>query len=83
MSVVAAFMGSGVSKVSKAVHAATSIPSSVEKNSCRAIIQQALALEWEDSHHDLAKALAIDRDRLSEAQRAYERTCEAAVEGVR
>ena len=58
---------------------ATSSLSKNEKGSCREVIEQALQLGWEDSHHDLARALAIGRERLPEAKRAYERSCEAAV----
>ena len=63
-------------------HAAAGMLSRDTKQSCRDVIQQALLLGWEDGHHDLAKALAIGRERLPEAQRAYERSCEAAVEGA-
>lgn len=71
-------------KALPAIHtAARMLSTDDEKKGCRAVIQQALALGWEDSHHDLAKALAIGRERLPEAQRAYERSCEAAVEGAR
>ena len=62
--------------------ATTGIVSTNAKQSCREVIQQALVLGWEDSHNDLAKALALGRERLPKAQRAYERSCEAAVEGV-
>jgi hypothetical protein len=85
MAAVGAFLSSRASKVAKvqpSVHAAARMLSPDEKKSCRAVIQQTLVLGWEDSHHDLAKALAIGRERLPETQRAYERSCEAAVEGV-
>jgi len=58
---------------------ATSSLSRNEKGSCREVIEQAFQLGWEESHHDLAKALVIGRERLPEAKRAYERSCEAAV----
>jgi hypothetical protein len=58
---------------------ATSSLSKNEKGACREVIEQAFQLGWEDSQHDLAKALVIGRERLPEAKRAYERSCEAAV----
>jgi hypothetical protein len=83
---IAFFMGLRTSEPAEAqlsVHAASgSSLSADEKQLCREVIQQVLALGWEDSHHDLAKALAIGRERLPEAQRAYEKSCEAAVEGM-
>ena len=80
-----AYKSSVLSEQAKAgptIHVAEGMLSPDEKKSCRAVIQQALVLGWEDSHHDLGKALVIGRERLPEAQRAYEKSCEAAVEGV-
>jgi hypothetical protein len=61
------------------VYPAARIPSADDKKSCREVIQQALTLGWDDSHHDLAKALVIGRARLPVEKRAYEKSCEAAV----
>ena len=77
-----AFRMSEQAKALPSARAAARMLSPDEKHSCRAVIQKALALGWEDSHNDLAKALAIGRARLPEVQRAYERICEADGEGV-
>lgn len=72
-------------KISKQAKAQPSFPASPgivstnAKQSCREVIQKALALGWEDSHRDLAKALEIGRERLPQAQRVYEKSCEAEV----
>ena len=79
MGIVAAFLTSKLASVRPLVYPAARMPSPDEKKSCHEVIQQALTLGWDDSHNDLAKALAIGRARLPVEKRAYEKSCEAAV----